>query len=179
MNLEEKYLLACSTKSDINEHLPTLKSYAEENNHITEFGVRGAVSTLALLMGRPRVMVSYDINNCPVQGFAEAVKEHTDFKFIIGDTLEIKIDTTDLLFIDTLHNYNQLSKELKLHAGNVRKFIILHDTTSYEFIGESYNGVSEKGIWPAIEEFIKDNSQWSILKRYTNNNGLTILQRNV
>ena len=178
MNLEEKYILACATKSDINEHLPTLKSYAEKCERVTEFGVRGAVSTVALLMAKPKVIVSYDINDCPVQGFSEMVKDHTDFKFIIGNTLEIEIGPTDLLFIDTLHNYDQLSKELKLHSEKVRKFIILHDTTSYEFIGESYDGRTYKGIWPAVEEFLEKNSYWELHQRFTNNNGLTILKRN-
>lgn len=180
MNLEDRYNLACAIHSDINEHLPTLRSYAEECAHVTEFGVRGAVSTIALLMGKPEIMISYDINNCPVQGFSEMVKDNTDFKFVIGNTLEIEIEPTDLLFIDTLHNYNQLSEELKMHSEKVNKFIILHDTTSYEFTGESYDGKPYKGIWPAVEEFIKNSDdKWRILQRFTNNNGLTILKRSV
>jgi hypothetical protein len=34
-----------------------------------------------------------------------------------------------------------------------------------------------KGLWPAIEEFLKEHPEWRIEKRYTNNNGLTILTR--
>ena len=34
-----------------------------------------------------------------------------------------------------------------------------------------------KGIWPAIEEFINNNQNWKIKERFTNNNGLTILER--
>ena len=49
--LQEIYEGLCSTPSDINEHLPTLKKYAEECEHITEMGVRWVVSTYALLMG--------------------------------------------------------------------------------------------------------------------------------
>ena len=33
------------------------------------------------------------------------------------------------------------------------------------------------GLWPAIEEFMKDNSHWVIAERFYNNNGLTILKR--
>jgi hypothetical protein len=33
------------------------------------------------------------------------------------------------------------------------------------------------GLWPAIEEFLNDNPEWSICERFTNNNGLTILQK--
>ena len=35
----------------------------------------------------------------------------------------------------------------------------------------------KRGIWPAVEEFLKDNPQWTIRKKYENNNGLTILGR--
>lgn len=54
MTLEQKYTELCVNPSDINEHLPTLKKYAEECDHITEMGVRGIVSTYALLMGKPK-----------------------------------------------------------------------------------------------------------------------------
>ena len=37
------------TKSDINEHLAVMHKYADECNHITEFGVRTGVSTWAWL----------------------------------------------------------------------------------------------------------------------------------
>jgi hypothetical protein len=33
------------------------------------------------------------------------------------------------------------------------------------------------GLWPAIEEFLAEHSEWEIQQRFTNNNGLTILAR--
>ena len=116
-----------------------------------------------------------------------------DFRFIEQDVLEADIAPTDLLFIDTWHVYKQLTQELKLHSPKVRKWIIMHDTTScahrdeegYEkHLGEKFanpplEGYPQgKGIWPAIEEFIHRNSQdWKILERFTNCQGLTILER--
>ena len=44
----------CNLVSDINEHLPTLKRYAEDCDHITEMGVRWLVSTIAFMMGQPK-----------------------------------------------------------------------------------------------------------------------------
>ena len=35
----------------------------------------------------------------------------------------------------------------------------------------------EKGLWPAVEEFLKSSSEWILEKRYTNCNGLTILRK--
>jgi hypothetical protein len=59
--LQEKYDELCATRSDINEHLPTLKQFAEKCEHITEMGVRGVVSTYAFLMGGPKKLIGYDI----------------------------------------------------------------------------------------------------------------------
>ena len=176
--LQQTYNHLCARPSDINEHLPTLKKYAEECEHITEMGVRWVVSTYALLMGKPKKLISYDINPINSEPIQEMVKDDTDFQFRVGDTTKIEIEETDLLFIDTLHNYRQLKLELHLHANKVKKYIILHDTTTFEWIGESYEGkVDEIGLWPAIEEFLEHNTRWGILERYTNNNGLTILKR--
>ncbi len=176
--LEHMYNLKCSTPSDINEHLPTLKKYAEECDHITEMGVRWIVSTYALLMGKPKRMISYDINEIVWQPILDIVKYDTDFEFRIANTLDLEIEETDLLFIDTLHNYNQLKGELTLHGNKSRKYIIFHDTTTFEWTGESYEGkVGELGLWPAIAEFLEENKNWELHERFTNNNGLTILKQ--
>ncbi|MBA4057744.1 MAG: hypothetical protein C0490_23720, partial [Marivirga sp.] len=64
--------------------------------------------------------------------------------------------------------------ELQLHASQVKKYLILHDTETFGIRGE----ISEKmGLLPAIEEFLSDNKMWTIKERFANNNGLTILKR--
>lgn len=180
MNLELKYLNKCSLPSDINEHLPTLMRYAEECDHVTEMGVRWVVSTYAFMMGRPKRMISYDIEPVENHGISReelktlALQADCDYDFYVADTRDLTIEETDLLFIDTLHTYHQLKRELELHANKSRKYIIFHDTTTFEFMGE---GGREEGLWKAIEEFLHHDGNWAIHERYTNNNGLTILKR--
>lgn len=177
--VEKKYTELCNTPSDINWHLSTLRKYASYCNHITEFGVRGVVSTWALLAANPAILKSYDINQCNAEEITIAARElDVDFYFIVGDTRKIEIENTDLLFIDTLHNYDQLSKELRLHGNRAKKYIIMHDTTTYEWHGESYDGKQYKGLWPAIAEFLSENQHWKIAERSHLNNGLTVLVRN-
>ena len=65
--LEIFYNNRCETTSDINEHVPTLKKFAEECEHITEMGVRAAVSTFGFLMGKPKKLISIDIE--PLENF--------------------------------------------------------------------------------------------------------------
>jgi hypothetical protein len=76
--------------------------------------------------------------------------------------------------LDTIHTYKQVKSELELHANKVRKYLIFHDTTSFEVVGED-EGL---GIGFAIKEFLILNPEWVLHKQYTNNNGLTILKKN-
>jgi len=191
MTLEEKYKYLVKTESDINEHLPTLKKYAEECEHVTEMGVRWIVSTYAFLAAKPKKMFSIDIQHPSKWGASIELAEqyardiNCQYKFWLTNNLEIEIDETDLLFIDTWHSYKQLSAELTLHASKVKKYIILHDTVlfgnqdelnSYDKFGW-YNGSEKKGLIPAINEFLEEHKEWNVHETYINNNGLTILKR--
>ena len=42
--VKNRYTRLCATKSDINEHLPTLYRYATQCERIVELGIRGGVS---------------------------------------------------------------------------------------------------------------------------------------
>ena len=170
-----------SIPSDINEHLPVLAKYAKECNHITELGVRTVISTWALASGNPKVLRSYDIFHPEKHGakqhfeqFNEAIAEtEIDFLFTEADDLQIEIEETDLLFIDTWHVYEQLKKELELHGNKAKKYIIFHDTVTFAEQGEG-GGV---GLIPAINEFLRANPHWVIIEHFLNCNGLMVLFR--
>ncbi len=103
------------------------------------------------------------------------------------------MEKTDLLFIDTWHVYGHLKRELDRWNTYANKYIILHDTTVDGEVGESArhkwdipkqmleSGLSreeiERGLWPAVEEFLALHPEWKLKERYTNNNGLTVLER--
>ena len=179
-NLEERYNQKCQNKSDINEHLPTLKRYSDECDHIVEMGVRDVVSTYAFMMGKPKHLISYDIVSLERYGvdvnelMEVALLNGVDFEFRLETTLGNQIEETDLLFLDTNHTYSQVKAELNLHGNMSKKYIAFHDTTSYEFSGMNGDSI---GIWRAITDFITKNPHWVIHERFTNNNGLTILMR--
>lgn len=190
-NLHTFVLSLISTPSDINEHLPTLVRYSRECKHITEMGVRGIVSTWAFLVAKPQKLISIDMQDPKVFGgnidlvYQCAADLNVDFQFKLENTLNINIENTDLLFIDTWHCYKQLKAELDLHHKNVNKYIILHDTTtyahqdekSYEYLGEEWKAQEKGGMWNALKEFISENQNWEIHEKYAKNNGLTVLKR--
>jgi hypothetical protein len=169
--LEFNYNFACTNRSDINEHIPVLTEYANECNHITEFGTRTGVSTWAWIASSAKTIRCFDIDEVVdknLEVHKEALKKlDKDFTFNCVSTIADKLDIepTDLLFIDTNHTYEQCSKELKLHAHKVKKYLIFHDTAT----------CSE--VVKAINEFIEANKEWKIKEILTNNNGLTVLER--
>lgn len=182
--LEQYFNKLQQTKSDINEHLQTLKNYARMCDHITEMGVRSCVSTWSFISGYPKKLISYDITNPPkhnldnVKNTAKTIG--VNFSFIKASTLDVSIEKTDLLFIDTHHSYLQLSQELSKHANNVNKYIILHDTELFGHVDQRNSPPCEKvGLLTALTEFLHTNKKWRIKEHYKNNNGLTILEKEI
>lgn len=166
MTIEECYQELCRTPSDISEHLPILREYADRCEHVTEFGVRDCVSLHAFLASKAKKVVAYDIANVNVPACDKLT-------FICADVLKVDIEPTDLLFIDTYHTMSQLHAELYWHADLVRKFIIMHDTEMFGRTGED----GGPGLNAAIAEFLAENQAWSEIYRSKANNGLTILAR--
>jgi len=187
--LYHRYYKACYKPSDMHEHMPNLKMYADECEHVTEMGVRGIVSTYAFLISKCKTLVSIDIVNPSVHGsniqdvYTLAKLHKKNFTFIEGDTLKIEIEPTDLLFIDTLHSYDQLKGELALHAKKAKKYIIMHDTVTFGEYGHTLEDPANrygnvKGLNPAIQEFLEAHrTEWAYDRIYYNCNGLTILKR--
>jgi hypothetical protein len=201
MSLLEEFTKACGISSDINEHLPTLKRYASCCSSVVEFGVRGGVSTLALLSGLAessssgKQYLGVDVDSCPIVPRMQQLANQNGiaYRFAKEDSAKANIDACDMLFIDTWHVYGHLKRELANNHSKVGNWIILHDTTVDEFEGESIrrkwntkqqsveSGYPEeeirKGLWPAVEEFLQANANWKLRERFVNNNGLTVLER--
>ena len=173
---EVEYQRAKKTTSDINQNLPVLYELAKECETIVEMGVRTGVSTRAFL-NTDASLLSIDIkkNTTVEKLFALADPSGKSCQYMIGDVLKIEIPETDLLFIDTLHTYKQLTQELKLHGNKAKKYLIFHDTHTFGVSGE--NGIDKKGLMPAIIEFVIANPHWNFYVHKTNNNGLTVLKR--
>jgi len=175
--LRASYQYAVRKSSDINEHLPMLSFLAEQCDHVTEFGVRTGESTLAFLHGlrckHDARLRSYDINDdYNVNQFHSMTL--TDWVFVLASTLTIpKIEPTDLLFIDTLHSYTQVSQELALHGDQAKRWIAFHDTWTFGATGD--NG--GEGINKAIQEFMNARPEWRVVYHTHRNNGLTVIER--
>jgi len=177
--LEKIYNICLTHECDINSLFPVLRKHAIRCNHITEFGVRGVFSTYAFLSAKPITMRSYDVETSSNihEATEVATESGIDFKFTEQNILEADIDKTDMLFIDTLHTYKQLSQELKRHANKVRKYILIHDTETWGIKDEIEQDTKKKGMRIAIIDFLNENSHWRVKETIQESNGLTILER--
>ena len=193
LDLEKKVDELFLTPSDINEHFPAIIKYGQQCDSIIEMGVRSICSTWAWLACNPKNgLHSYDIHN-PTKfgGDLQSVIDTAEayeikFKFTEASVLEIDIEPTDLLFLDTWHAYDQLKAELTRHHKQVKKYICFHDTTTYAHHNEPTtsehdfkgNLTQGKGLWDAVSEFLEEYSnEWELVERFTNNNGFTIIKR--
>lgn len=175
IDMQHEYGLVCRGPSDINEHLPILKEYASKCDHVTELGTRFGNSTVAFMAASPRVFISYDVQYNPKIDFLKLIAKESDVNFIFKLENPTEIEETDLLFIDTNHNVESCSLELKLHADKVRKYLIFHDIIYFWEKGQGHEHGG--GLRYAIEPFMREHPEWRQIYRAENNNGLLILER--
>ena len=188
--------------SDIMEHLHTLYKYSKECDSVFETGVRGCISSWAFLKGllesqsqNKKILFMNDINNCDINDLLVISKNFDiEVKYEWKNNLLLDFDRDyDITFIDTWHIYGQLKRELEKFSKITNKYIIMHDTTVDEIYGETircgWDAIKQsketgfpveeinKGLWPAVLEFLHNNPEWYLKERFINNNGLTILAK--
>lgn len=168
-------------------YVPFLKEICKDLDHVTEFGVREAYSTCAIidgLRGRFATLVSYDIDAPAVGDIVEHARANeVNWVFHQEDTLTTDpIVTTDLLFLDSAHTYDQVKAELERHASRVKRFLVFDDVTIFGKHGDptgntGYICPGVRGIMPAIQEFRDANPFWTVHTHKPEGCGLLCLER--
>ena len=196
------YKAHCQYPSDINEHLPALRDLAQECNSAMEIGIRGVVSTWAVMLGlaennsSERFYIGVDLYAPPAEKHATirslAASNGIEYNFWQTNDMAINPDVmpkVDLLFIDSLHTYLHLTYELNTFSGRVNKYIAMHDTSApYGDEDEPVYGHNDnvypaeydrakRGLWPAVQDFLASHPEWRLKHRYFNNHGFTILEK--
>jgi hypothetical protein len=180
----------------------TLYELAKECDTILECGVRTIVSSWAFVNGlseRPaetiKILTCCDLKQSPsAPSLATACAEHRiQHTFFVGSDLDLPMQDYDMIFIDTWHIYGHLKRELAKMHSYAKKYIVLHDTEVDKVNGESirckWNTVKQAaesgypeeeircGLGKAVDEFLIEHPEWKLKAHYTNNNGLTVLER--
>lgn len=137
---QERYQEVAAAPSDIQQHLPRLRR--EARGTVLELGVRGGSSTVALLAGleeRGGTLWSVDVDPASAGVFPS----HAQWRFVLADSRDERQvagaglpDELDVLFIDTIHTYEQVRDELAVWGDKVVEggVILFHDTDSYPSI---------------------------------------------
>jgi hypothetical protein len=199
--IQAKYNYLCNSPSDINEHLPVLHKYALDCESVIECGVRGCVSSWAIAYGllnnnkSKKKMLMNDLTKCNIYELLDAtINLPIEIKYEWKNDLDLDVkENFDMVFIDTWHIYGHLKRELAKFSIVTNKYIIMHDTTVDEINGETircrWNANKQSlesgypveeincGLGKAITEFLESNTDWVLVEKLTNNNGLTVLKR--
>jgi cephalosporin hydroxylase len=197
LQLKYRYQYACRQPSDINEHLPLLRTLAMECSSVVEIGLKRMTSSWAILQGlsenpiTSRSYVGIDIESPPeaILHFAKQVTGDCGiaFRFMQANDMDVDMEPTELLFIDSLHTYCHLTYELEKFSPKVSKYIAMHDTSWGDIDDPVYQGDfseypaeynrTKRGLWRAIEDFLQRHPEWTLHERRLNNYGFTVLKR--
>jgi len=141
-----------------------------ECDSYTELGVNQGATLAAAMLKNPKKVRAYDIKLDPYNHarhlFNQYAVDHSiDYTIYESDTLSCILDPVDLLYIDTLHRYEHLTKELARHGDKATKYIIFHDTAA------------QQGLKKAVQEYVTAHSEWTIVNDCTINVGFMTIKR--
>jgi hypothetical protein len=157
----------------VSHYMDTFYQYAKKcNNHIAELGVNQVCSTWSWAKARPKKITICDIELYErgahyLDSFLELCEEEgIEVVCENKSSLDIELRDVDMLFVDSQHEYDHVTKELNLHAKHVHKYIAFHDTVlCYPDVGQ------------AVEHFLTNNKKWVIELEDTSKPGIIIIKR--
>jgi hypothetical protein len=114
---------------DMAPHTEQLTGYARQARTIVEFGIRGAVSTWALLDGLPDDGTFIGVDIDPDPPMPDRVRDDSRFRLVVGDaaTVTLPVDHADLVMIDASHEFASTVAELVRAATLTPDVILCHD----------------------------------------------------
>ncbi len=187
-------------KSGESALLPILRYFASKSSSIVEFGCREGYTTAAFMKGlddrkylydgggcgnidcpnishESPILYSVDINVCGIVNKFMNWDLPCEWRFVNDNVHNDKLaipTSFDFLYVDDLHEYNHVVRELELHGPKARKFVGFHDTVSQGTVSMDITG--GEGINRAISEFAtRYGFREAINIPY--NHGLIILER--
>lgn len=183
-SLKDVYEQVCNTPSDINEHLPTLVKLVEEldAHTVIELGVRSGVSTIAWLYAltkddREGKLWSVDIDAPPRI-------QHPSWTFTRGDDLDPFVlkqlpDEADIVFVDTVHTYQQTIDEIEAYASRVKPggCMVFHDSNHERFDHHDADEIPFPVRQAIVDRFEGEDTIRPVasIDSYENNHGLTVV----
>ena len=170
--LEEAYNIYKATWGETTAHRNNaLIECAKDSESISELGVNQGSSFIMLMMQNPKKIVGVDItlgkwkNGITYPGLEPLALEYMErnpIEYILyegSSTDKQSVHKVDMLHIDSLHNPAHLTRELKMHANSVNKYICFHDIKQKDY-----------QLWKVVERFLNDHHQWKLKGFYDEGN---------
>ncbi len=114
---------------DMVPHVSTLTRLAGDARSVVECGVRGGVSTWAILDGLPPDgrLLSIDIDPDVPEMVPPRVRDDPRWTLLTADDRKVEWPVADLVFIDTSHEHQHTADELLAAWRAGARTIALHD----------------------------------------------------
>lgn len=173
---QDVYRDRLSRWSDIQEYMPFLYEQAASRTRplILELGARRGNSTLAFLAGAEvsgGQVRSSDIDD--ILRYPDGMRpwrRNPRWAFLQGDDTDPRIQQmlpaeTDVLFIDTSHEYEHTLAECRAYVPRVRKggIALFHDTHLMGWPGYEWHG-GNSPVWTALDDYCAESGlEWTDL----------------
>ena len=114
---------------DMDPHVRDLARYAKGKRTIVEFGVRGAVSTWAMLDAMDPDGILYGVDIDEKAPIPPRVRQDPRFRLIVGDAATVPglPDHADMVMIDASHEFAPTVAELVRAASLTPDLVLCHD----------------------------------------------------
>lgn len=174
----------CTIERDLDKHVPKLQELAKQCDYVIEFTKRRE-STVPLLSCNKK-LISYQYESDPLLNRLKSMLgdkyvwiKISDPAYIPpeNDLLEVLKLTEgknfDMLFLDSVGEYDIVMKTMELLRPYINKWIVLHDTAYYTERGER----GGRGLLPVVRDWNRKYPEWFVKYHTQEEYGLTVLSR--
>lgn len=164
----------CAMHDAIRARLKDCDSYKELGTH-----QGGSAASVMTAEHKPSYMELVDINHekyrWKLKSLATPYCRKNNIELVVKEADSTGLGSLsgrdiDMLVIDSLHLRHHMQKELDMHAGYIKKYIVAHDTTICQ-------DKPLDALYRCLSDFCDANKQWSVEERGTTNVGYTVLKR--
>lgn len=160
-NVEELYhtsmcQLANLYTSDYSSYLPHIRELLKSCKSYRELGTNQGASVSSAILSNPEYIELIDINfknYAPQQPIIELYAKKHNIEIIMHEQSSLNVTTsikTEFLFVDSVHKYDHVKKEIKLYEPLTTKYIMFHDTVGFPGVGK------------AVTEFLENTLEWKL-----------------
>ena len=168
--LDDLFKRAGSEPSLMVAHVAKLRDLASQSEVVLELDRQQGVSTVALLAGQPKQLISVG----PDGPLVKVLQDRTGATQLtpVAQTPDPENLLCDLLVVDGEQTADGLWRVLQELGPKALRWIAIHNTVAF---GELSRGGRSPGVLHALRRWLRENKEWSVLYHSQASGGLTVL----